>query len=242
MDDSVNEDPWSDNWEHAAQNSYGCWLDALAAIRMTQNRSSAVMQQRNEPDDSLDDFPTMPWGGRALCEQLRGRGLLLAADVCLEPAANRGYLARGLNDYFSALVLSDVHDYGAGYDVRDFLFPNLTEPMPVNWIITNPPFRLAQQFAERAHELAPNYALLVRSAFLEGQARHEGLFSKRPPNLILQFTERLPMNRGVCHAAMTTATAYCWLVWTHRMDLRPCIFDWIPPCRKRLERAGDYDA
>ena len=35
---------------------------------MTQNRSSAVMQQRKEPHDSLDDFPTPPWATRALCE------------------------------------------------------------------------------------------------------------------------------------------------------------------------------
>lgn len=207
---------------------------------MTQNRSSAVMQQRNEPDDSLDDFPTMPWGGRALCEQLRGRGLLDADDVCLEPAANRGFLVRGLKDYFAAVISRDVHDYGFGCEIQDFLFPG-AESEPVNWVITNPPFRLAQQFAARAAEIAPNYALLVRSAFLEGQARYEQLFSRHRPDLILQFTERLPMNRGVCHAGMTTATAYCWLVWSSRMPASHCAFDWIPPCRKRLERIGDYD-
>ncbi len=35
-----------------------------------QNRSSAVMQQRSEPHDSLDDFPTPPWATRALCEYI----------------------------------------------------------------------------------------------------------------------------------------------------------------------------
>lgn len=38
---------------------------------MSQNCSSAVMQQRSEPRDSLDDFPTPPWATRALCEWLR---------------------------------------------------------------------------------------------------------------------------------------------------------------------------
>ena len=33
-----------------------------------QNTSSSVMQQRSEPQDSLDDFPTPPWATRALCE------------------------------------------------------------------------------------------------------------------------------------------------------------------------------
>ena len=39
---------------------------------MSQNRSSAVMQQRSEPHDSLDDFPTPPWATRALCQHLQG--------------------------------------------------------------------------------------------------------------------------------------------------------------------------
>lgn len=208
---------------------------------MTQNRSSAVMQQRNEPDDSLDDFPTPPWGGRALCDYLHHTlGVVQPSMTCWEPAANRGYLRRGLVDYFRYVAASDIHDYGAGFAVEDFLFPSPNVATMVNWIITNPPFRLAHQFVDRSLDLAPNCAMLVRSAFLEGQARYERLFSKRPPSLILQFTERLPMNRGVCRADMTTATAYCWLVWMPQ-DFRTTGFDWLAPCRKRLERAGDYD-
>jgi site-specific DNA-cytosine methylase len=34
------------------------------------NTSPAVMQQRHEPHNSLDDFPTPPWATRALCERL----------------------------------------------------------------------------------------------------------------------------------------------------------------------------
>jgi hypothetical protein len=207
---------------------------------MSQNRSSAVMQQRSEPDDSLDDFPTPPWGGRALCEALQRRDMIdPSITTCWEPAANRGYLRRGLNDYFRYVAASDVHDYGAGFAIEDFLFPSIDPTTRVDWIITNPPFRLAQQFLERALYLSPQCALLVRSAFLEGRSRYETLFTRDRPSLILQFAERLPMNKGVCRANMTTATAYCWVVWagvtTHTE------FDWIPPCRKRLEKAGDYD-
>ena len=35
---------------------------------MTQNTFSALMQQRSEPHDGLDDFPTQPWATKALCE------------------------------------------------------------------------------------------------------------------------------------------------------------------------------
>ena len=37
----------------------------------------------------------------------------------------------------------------------------------------------------------------------------------------------------------STATAYCWLIWT-RDAAAETRFRWIPPCRKALERPGDY--
>ncbi len=39
---------------------------------MAQNVSHAVMAQRHEKMDSLDDFPTPPWGTRALMEHVVG--------------------------------------------------------------------------------------------------------------------------------------------------------------------------
>lgn len=37
---------------------------------MSQNTSHAVMAQRAEAHDSLDDFPTPPWATRALIEHV----------------------------------------------------------------------------------------------------------------------------------------------------------------------------
>lgn len=201
-----------------------------------QNRSSAVMQQRREPHDSLDDFPTPPWATRALCEWLSAFHDLSKQD-CLEPAANRGHMARPLAEYFGEVRASDVHDYCAGYPVLDFLFP---EPIALaDWVVTNPPFRLAEQFIRRAHELTCfGYAMLVRSAFLEGVGRFERLFRDRPPTTVLQFSERVVMHKGRLAPKGSTATAYCWLVWEH-MATGTCL-QWIPPCRKRLERTTDY--
>ncbi len=51
---------------------------------MSQNRSSAVMQQRSEPPDSLDDFPTPPWATRAICEFLKGLGFELRKPLAIE--------------------------------------------------------------------------------------------------------------------------------------------------------------
>jgi hypothetical protein len=69
-----------------------------------------------------------------------------------------------------------------------------TVPSVPDWIITNPPFNLACEFALRAISIArAGVALLVRSAWSEGGDRYRDLFSKHPPALIAQFAERVPM-------------------------------------------------
>lgn len=222
---------------------------------MSQNKSHAVMAQRHEPHDSLDDFPTQPWATRALVKHvIMPRLDVYAPDQHLktlsvwEPACNRGHMVKPLREYFRRVYASDIHDYSAEWPdqerVQDFLFPGSESPVIANvgvdLIITNPPFRLAVEFIQRAFELRPRYgvAVIVRTSFLEGVGRYNDLFSKQPPSVIAQFSERVPMVKGRLTATGSTATAYCWIVWLDG-DEGPA-FQWIPPCRKSLERAGDY--
>jgi len=222
---------------------------------MSQNKSSAVMQQRSEAHDSLDDFPTPPWGARALVEHVLRNpqlgnmsGHWDGLRTCWEPTANRGYLMRGLDGYFSGLYGSDIHDYGAGFDQADFLWHASDEIARFkldgkpDWIIANPPFRLAEQFIRRACDLGParGVAMLVRTSFLEGVGRYNDLYTVNPPTVIAQFSERLPMVKGRVDADASTATSYCWLVWLKGAPKGFPKFMWIPPCRKQLERGGDY--
>ena len=207
----------------------------------SQNTSSAVMQQRSEPHDSLDDFPTPLWATRALCEWLRVHWADEPEDwqdfTVREPAANRGHMVRPLSEYFGTVEAADVHDYGAGYKLRDYLW-DLKMPT-VDWTITNPPFRLAEQFIARACASSRHgVAMIVRTAFLEGQERYANLFSRNPPSHVLQFTERVVMHKGKLAPKGSTATAYCWLVWI--MGEEGTQFDWIKPCRKQLEKPEDY--
>jgi len=151
-------------------------------------------------------------------------------------------MAKPLAEYFKTVRATDVHDYAVSAQdaVADFLEIGGGKPDPIpNFIITNPPFRLAQQFARRAFEIADDgVALLVRSAFLEGKDRYETLFSLNPPTAVLQFVERVPMVRGVVDRAASSATAYAWIVWIDgEPGTRLC---WLRPCRKRLERDEDY--
>jgi len=213
---------------------------------MTQNTSPAVMQQRSEPHDSLDDFPTQPWATRALCEHVLA-GCHLASKKVWEPACNRGHMSDPLGEYFSAVWASDVHDYGLeGAFLHDFLMPYTPRMLNipgwgVDWIISNPPFRLAEQFITQARGMAgEGVAMIVRTSFLEGVGRYQNLFSKSPPSIVAQFSERVPMVRGRLTATGSTATSYCWLVWIKGVTTTELV--WIPPCRKKLERPEDYTA
>jgi hypothetical protein len=231
---------------------------------MTQNRSSAVMQQRAEPHDSLDDFPTPPWATRALCQWFYPAGA--PALAAREPAANRGHMVRPLRETFGHVEGSDIFDYGAGFPQADYLFG--PDPDPVDWTITNPPFRLAEQFIARALRTSrEGVAVIVRAAFQEGATRYARLFARTPPSMVLQFSERVVMHKGrlpnpnrpepvinkktglpktnrktgeIVMRKPSTATAYCWLVWNCSTQHPTTRFDWIAPCRKRLERPGDY--
>jgi hypothetical protein len=208
---------------------------------MSQNTSSAVMQQRSEPHDSLDDFPTQPWATRALCEHVLS-GSYLKNKTAWEPACNRGHMSVPLLEYFGAVWASDIHDYGTpGSFQHDFLFPVMPLSESPDWIISNPPFRLAEQFIERARGVAAEgVAMIVRTSFLEGIGRYENLFSKNPPSIVAQFSERVPMVKGRLTASGSTATSYCWLVWIKGVTTTKLV--WIPPCRKKLERPEDYAA
>lgn len=213
---------------------------------MTQNTSHAVMAQRIEPHDSLDDFPTQPWATRALMEHVIKPAYahmepgFLHTLTAWEPACNRGHMTKPLMDYFGCVRASDIHDYGwTGQElVHDFLFAD--DVFFANWIITNPPFRLAEQFIERAFKVRGwlGTAMIVRTSFLESVGRYENLFRRNPPSIIAQFVERVPMVKGRLTATGSTATSYCWLVWMY--DAPAKRFTWIPPCRKQLERLGDY--
>lgn len=212
---------------------------------MSQNTSHAVMAQRAEPHDSLDFFPTPPWATRALIEHvIVGHGWHrddLALQTCWEPACGQGHMAQALVEYFGGIKTSDVHAYGFG-QVEDFLLA--TNKQRIEWIITNPPFRLAREFILTAKQIArQGIAMLVRTSFLEGAGRYRDLFKPHPPLIVAPFVERVPMLKGRLDRKASSATSYTWIVWGGRDHIRihsdpRCI--WIPPCRAKLERDSDY--
>lgn len=204
-----------------------------------QNTSHAVMSQRTEPADSPDDFPTPPWATRALIEYVLSKEKdSLRGQTCLEPACGAGHMSRVLENYFADVTSQDAYRYGYG-SVRDFL-TRPTEANAYDWVITNPPFKFAEEFVHRALIVSKHgVAILARTVFLESVGRYRNIFSATPPTTFAQFVERVPMVKGRLDKTATTATGYAWFVWKKKAAGPTEVF-WIPPCRRALELNDDY--
>lgn len=215
------------------------------------------MQQRVEPHDSLEYFPTPPWAARALCEFLAAElGEPLDVLRCWEPACGEGHLAKGLRDYFEIVRETDVAHYDPDHGICDFVDRGARQ-FEADWIITNPPFALGEQFVQLANERTRRgCAMFVRSAFAESGERYHTLFSPdERPAYELVFCERVVLLKGRLIQSgkpdpfnldedgkpkrASSATAYSWLIWlpgNHDTRKR-----WIRPgTRRLLERPGDY--
>jgi hypothetical protein len=208
---------------------------------------TAVMAQRREPPDALDFFPTPPWATRALFRHvLPALGIETIGPVW-EPACGEGHMAEVIAEFTSMVIATDIFDYGYGTAPVDFLDFMSEQPSAnlqkvayrADWIITNPPFRPADQFALRALDLAKvGVALLLRTQWLESEERYRLIFRDQPPTLFAPFVERVPMLRGRWDPDASTATSYSWFVWLR--DVAPRAPFWIPPgCRTALSHSRD---
>lgn len=100
------------------------------------------------------------------------RALLSVEPVPLtvwEPACGPGAIVKELRASGRAVVATDLVDYGCPDSEarRDFLMER-EAPAGVPAIVTNPPFKNADEFVAKAIELVPEVYMLLRVAFLEG--------------------------------------------------------------------------
>ncbi|MBN8955120.1 MAG: hypothetical protein J0H17_00695, partial [Rhizobiales bacterium] len=207
--------------------------------RHLPNGARAIMGSRQEPDDSLDYFPTPPWATRALLEHVLPQYASWNSSVW-EPACGEGHIAEVLAERFREVIATDIHDYGYG-GVQDFLTCQVPEKIP-DWIITNPPFGdKAEAFVLHALQHARvGAAMFLRLQWLETVGRYERIFKPHPPTMIAQFAERVPLHKGRWEHDGDTATAYLWIVWSKISSGRGTEFFWIPPgCRDTFQLEDD---
>jgi hypothetical protein len=90
-----------------------------------------------------------------------------------EPAAGDGNIVAVLRENGIPCIASDIEQGSCDlHFVGDFL-QQKRAPNGCKAVVTNPPYRLAAQFAEHALTLVPDVFLLLRLAFLESVSRTE---------------------------------------------------------------------
>lgn len=130
-----------------------------------------------------------------------------------ECACGEGYLAKVFDEAGKLRKATDIVDRGYG-SVEDFL--SNTEPYHNGDIVTNPPYKYAQEFV--AHALSKvdegrKVCMFLKVLFLEGQKRKE-LFTKHPPKTIYVSSSRINCAKnGDFKTYNSGAIAYAWFVW-----------------------------
>ena len=137
-------------------------------------------------------------------------------SVVWEPACGPGSIVRVLRASGRQVYATDLVDYDSP-DQDCFGWDFLMEkqaPIGVEAIVTNPPYKLAGQFATHGIMLCPKVIMLLRLAFLESEGRSsilDGGFLAR----VYPFRDRLPMmhREGWEGPKSTNTIAFAWFVW-----------------------------
>lgn len=167
-----------------------------------------------------DDFyPTPPAATRALLAVERFEGPIW------EPACGDGAMSRVLEEAGYEVLSTDLIDRGYGRGGVDFLLDWQTAAPNV---VTNPPFKHAEEFARHALARATGkVALLCRLGWLEGRARRQ-LFEASPLARVWVFSNRVLMLRGGIELAGGAGgmIAFAWYVWERGYAGRPTL-GWV---------------
>ena len=148
-----------------------------------------------------------------------------------EPACGPGAIVQVLRDAGHQVIATDLVDYRSpdqDHGGRDFL-PERRASDGVEMIVTNPPFKLAAQFAAHALSLCPRVATLLRLSFLEtgnektkaGRARLFVLDSGQSgadPCFSKPLADDAPRRLG---RSATNSVAFAWFVWERGYTDKP---------------------
>ena len=202
------------------------WTGNGNSVYKTLGASNHAANERQR-----DDFyATDPVAVKKLCNAV------IIPPYVWECACGAGHLSRALMaDGFNVLS-SDLVDRGFGYVGFDFL---KEERLPEYLqgedccIQTNPPYKYATEFVEKALDLLPigqPAFFLLKTNALEGKGRFERLYRHGWLHGVYQFTERLLCAKngdfdGVM-AGGGSAVSYAWFVF-RRVRATHTTITWI---------------
>lgn len=130
-----------------------------------------------------------------------------------EPACGGGHLSKRISKHGKIVYSTDLINRGYGDEFYDFL---TTDKYWSGDIITNPPFKYAEEFIEKSMSLLREHgklALFLKITFLEGQRRKK-LFAQYPPKTIYVYSKRKNCAHGGDFETYNSNSAicYCWYI------------------------------
>jgi hypothetical protein len=153
-------------------------------------------------------------------------------DKIWEPACGTGNISKVLKDEFNLQVYStDLVDRGYGDGQLNFLQTLQLPRDDINLILTNPPFKYAEEFLEQAMKIlhiTGRYIAFLPLTFLEGKSRYE-LFARHKPTTVFIHSSRQGCDsQGRFEFKNGGARCYCWIVWDKNYK-GDTVIKWIPP-------------
>lgn len=183
------------------------WTGTRKSVFTTLGASDHTKEERQREDF----YATSPIAAKLLLEIERFEGSIW------EPSCGEGHLSKVFEKHGYYVISTDLIYRGYGQGDRDFLAIDNQE-----WrgnIITNPPYRYAQEFVEKALQIIPTgkkVAMFLKVQFLEGKKRKE-LFRQHPPKTVHISSSRILCAKNGEFQKMKdgggSAVAYCWIVW-----------------------------
>lgn len=130
-----------------------------------------------------------------------------------ECACGEGHISEVLKQAGYNVTSTDLIDRGYGIGGVDFL--KYDQPF-FGDIITNPPYKYAKEFVEKALEIIPTgnkVAMFLKLTFLESTKRGK-LLDTNPPKKVWVARKRLTcVKNGNFDAYNSSAVCYAWFVW-----------------------------
>lgn len=183
-------------------------------IMMSKTQLNLIMGARNGAKNKRqedDYYATHPHAVKIFLDKLKEDGVQLTNTI-LEPACGEGHMAEVFKEYGYEVVATDLVDRGYGTKAN-FLDNNL--PIGCD-IFTNPPFKLAEEFAYKGLENleeGKKCALFLKIQFLESKSRKK-LFEQYPPKYIYVYSERQQCSmNGDFENLKAKTQAYIWIIW-----------------------------
>ena len=181
------------------------WVGTSKSIFVCNGASNHSKKERQEHDY----YATEPKAMKLLLEEEKFNKKIW------ECACGEGHLSKVLEEYGHDVISTDLIYRGYGNEQSlDFLkctFSNMNVD-----IITNPPYKYALEFTQKALKIVRpgrKVAMFLKLTFLEGKKRKE-FFKQFPPKKVYVSSSRLncAMN-GDFDKYPSSAMCYAWFVW-----------------------------